>query len=324
MKSVTSERSSSINQRGVALMLVLWLIVVLGVIAAAVVALSRSQTNLVQTMRSRTVARYAAESGVVAATLRLKEMVGSARGPDEQVRAFRDFEEELMNWGERSLGSARYQVAVTDLNARVDLNNSSEELLLGLFEQFFGANEATALVNALRDWVDDDDEALPDGAEAADYVGAGSPFLPPNGPIQRLDELTRIRGFSDSIAGVIAPYVTVWSDGRVNVNSAPLPVLAAAPELGPSGAEMLVAARERGDVLASKIVLSSRLREAGRNIGGQLSNLTTVPGYILIVSRGWEDGRPLTHEIQAVFQVHGLQLEDGPRLQVRYWTERDL
>jgi general secretion pathway protein K len=305
-------------------MLVLWLIVVLGVIAAGVVALARSQTNIATTIRSRSVARYAAESGVAAATVRLKEMVRSARTLDEKVRAFQHFEEELVNWGERSLGSGRYRVVATDLNARVDLNNSAEAVKLGLFEQFFGGNEAVALVNALEDWVDEDDEPLPDGAEAADYRRAGSPFLPPNGPIQRLDELTRIRGFSDSIAGVIAPYVTVWSDGRVNVNSAPLAVLAVAPELGASGAELMIAARERGDVLASKIVVSSRLREAGNFGGGQLRNLTTVPGYILIVSRGWEEGHPLTHEIQAVFQVHGLRVEDGPRLQVRYWTERDL
>ncbi len=310
------------GRRGVALALVLWLIIVLGVIAAGVVALARSQTSLVQTLRSRSVARYAAESGVVAATEQLKRMVRSADGPDEEIRAFQRFNEELERWGQRTLGGARFQVAAADLNARIDLNNSSETMLLGLFEQLFGATEATRLVNALEDWIDADGEARPGGAEAADYARAGSPFTPPNGPIRRLDELTRIQGFTDSIANALAPYVTVWSDGRVNVNSAPLTVLAAAPELGRSGAEMLVAGREGGEVLASKIVISSRLRAAGVG-GSQLGNLTTRPEYILIVSRGWQEGYPLTHEIRAVFQVVGLRLGDGPTLQVRYWTERD-
>ncbi len=304
-------------------MLVLWLIIVLGVIAAGVVAVSRSQTNLVQTARSRTVARYAAESGVVAATERLRELLRSAGTPEEQVRAFAAFEEELLSAGEQRLGQARYQVVAVDLNARIDLNRAPELQLLGFFEQFFGEDEATALVDALLDWVDEDDEALPGGAEAAEYARAGSPFRPPNRPIQRLDELTRIRGFTDSIADLIAPYVTVWGDGRINVNSAPLPVLAAAPELGRSGAELLIAARERDGVMGSKVVVLNRLRESGAG-GGQLRNLTTIPGRILIVSRGWAEGHPLTHEIQAVFQVDGLQLEDGPFFRVRYWTERDL
>ncbi len=304
-------------------MLVLWLIIVLGVIAAGVVAVSRSQINLVQTARSRTVARYAAESGVVAATERLRELLRAAGTPEEQIRAFGSFEEELISAGEQRLGQARYQVAVVDLNARVDLNESPERVLLGFFAQFVGEDQATALVEALGDWVDDDDEPLPNGAEAADYARAGSPFRPPNRPIQRLEELTRVRGFTDSIAGLIAPYVTVWGDGRINVNSAPLPVLAALPELGQSGAERLIAARESDGVMGTKVIVLSRLRESGLG-GGQLGDFTTIPSRILFVSRGWEEGHPLTHEIQVVFQVHGLQLEDGPYFRVRHWTERDL
>lgn len=311
------------GRRGVALMLVLWLIIVLGVIAAGVVAVSRSQTNVVRTARSRTVARYAAESGVVAGVARLRELLRAAETPEEQVRAFVSFEEELRSAGESRLGRARYQVASVDLNARIDLNASSDLVLLGFFAQFVGEDEATALVEALGDWVDADDEPLPTGAEAAEYARAGSPFRPSNRPIQRLEELTRVRGFTDSIADRVAPYITVWGDGRINVNSAPLPVLAAVPELGETGAERLIAARESDGVMGSKVVVLNRLRESGAG-GGQLRDLTTIPSRILIVSRGWEEGHPLTHEIQAVYQVHGLQLEDGPYFRVRHWTERDL
>lgn len=312
------------DRRGVALMLVLWVVIVLSVIAAGVVALSRSQVDLVATIRSRAVARYAAESGVVAATARLGELLRSAGSPEDQVRAFLAFKDELANGGERVLGAARYQVVMLDLGARVDLNNSTDAVLLGLFEQLLGEREANTLVDALRDWVDEDGEALPYGAEVADYVRAGSRYRPSNGPIRRLEEVTRIKGFTDSIVGVIAPFVTLWGDGRVNVNTAPWEVLAAVPELGPGGADLLLTAREGGDVMASKVAVSSRLAESGSRVGAQLMNLTTVPGHILIVSRGWEDGHPLTHEIQAVYQVLRLQLGEGPRLRVRYWSERDL
>jgi general secretion pathway protein K len=305
-------------------MLVLWLVIILGVIATGVVSAARAHMSYVGTSRSRTVARYAAESGVVEAAALLKEFMRSATTPEEQVRAFRALEEELASGGPRELAAARYQVVIADLNARVDLNNSSEEVILGLFEHFFGGREGNGLLQALQDWVDEDGDALPQGAEGADYARVGSLFRPPNRPMRRLDELSRVLGFTDSIADILAPYVTVRGDGRLNVNSAPLPVLAAAPELGPSGADMLIASRERGDVLASRIAVSSLLAEARGGVGGQLSNLTTMPGHIVIVSRGWQEGQPLTHEIQAVYQLFGLNLDDGPRFRLRYWTGRDL
>jgi len=59
---------SPLRERGVALMLVLWLIVVLGAIAVGVGALAREESNVVGNVRTRAAARYAAESGGVLAT----------------------------------------------------------------------------------------------------------------------------------------------------------------------------------------------------------------------------------------------------------------
>src|SRR5207247_9614222 len=33
--------------------------------------------------------------------------------------------------------------------------------------------------------------------------------------------------------------------------------------------------------------------------------VSTVPTRLMLVSRGWQDGHPLTHEIQAVFAIVG-------------------
>jgi general secretion pathway protein K len=306
-------------------MLVLWVIIVLGAVAVGVVSASRAQTDLVDTVRSRTVARYAAESGVAAAAAFLKEMYGAAETAEEQARVFADFQSEIESWGVRPLGTARYQVAVLDLNSRIDLNNSDADLLFGLFRQFVGESKATALLDALEDWKDEDDEPLPNGAEAADYARAGSPYRPTNRPLMRLDELAWIQGF-DSIAEVLAPYVTVWGDGRVNVNTGDAHVLAAVPEIGEVGAEALISSRRQGGVLPSKIAVFSRLAELNvRTLSAQLSSVAMFPGRVLIISRGWEEGRPVTHEIQAVHDLRlGGIIAPGTTLQIRYWLERDL
>jgi general secretion pathway protein K len=306
-------------------MLVLWVIVVLGAVGAGVAAAARGQTRLVETVRARTVARYAAESGVVAAKARLEEMFRAAETPEEQARVFGRFEEEIKEWGELTVAGARYQVAVTDLGARVDLNNSDEEIILALFEEFLGESDGASLVSALQDWIDEDDERLPDGAEARDYARAGSPFRPTNRPLLRLDELTRIRGFSDSVAAVLAPYVTVWGDGLVNVNTASRPVLAAMPEIGPDAAEYVASAREQGEVMVNTAAVWREIVDrSGGSMVPQLTEVSTVPGHVLIVSRGWEANRPLTHEVQAVIVVEGLMLPGGPRLWIKHWAERDL
>ena len=302
------------GRRGVALMLVLWLIVVLGTIAVGVAALVRGEADVTRNLRTRAVARYGAESGIVAATWRLKELLRAAETPREQALVFRRLDQALADIQHEDLGGAtQFQVAVTDLDARLDLNAADEPTLQAFFTQFVNSGQAKRLTEALEDWRDDDDVARPDGAEAADYDRAGSPFRPANRPLQRLDELTRIKGFSDSLAARVAPYVTVNGDGRVNLNTAAVPVLSAL--LGSAQATALASQREHGEVFTSLAALAS-----GR--GRDVSQLTTMPKRVLFVSRGWQVGRPLTHEIQAVYDLDAVRLSQ-PRLILRFWREFD-
>lgn len=317
------------DRRGVALALVLWVIVILGAVGLGIVGAARSQLDVARTLRASAVARYAAESGVEEARARYRELLAAADGGGGEAGAFQRLAEELEGGGDRELGDARYRVTVLDLGARVDLNASSDEVLLALFSELVGERRAASLVDALRDWTDDDDEPLPRGAEAADYARAGSPWRPPNRPLRRLDDLPRIRGFDDSVLAALAPFVTVWGDGRVNVNSAPREVLAAVPSIGPDGAEALIGARAGGGPIGSKVDLMGRLRAGlDRPVGAQLGPVTTTADRILVVSRGWEEGSPLTYEIHAVLEVvrtGALAGPDaGPSLVLRHWEERTL
>ena len=299
-------------------MLVLWLIVVLGTIAVGVAALVRGEADVTRNVRTRAVARYAAESGIVAATWRLKELLRAARTPRDQALVFRRLDRVLEDVQQERIGKAQFQVAIVDLNARLDLNVTPEPMLLAFFEQFVDAREAATLVNALQDWKDDDDIARANGAEAEDYARAGSPFRPTNRPLQRLDELARIKGFSDRLADRIAPYVTVQGDGRLNLNTASVEVFTALLSGQRQGARAIALQRENGEVFTSLAELRSLMpREF------DLSQLTTMPERVLFVSRGWEPGHPLTHEIQAVYDLDAVRLAEGPRLIPRFWTERD-
>ncbi len=140
------------------------------------------------------------------------------------------------------------------------------------------------------------------------------------GPLLRLDALTRVPGFTDSILDRLAPFATVHGDGRVNVNTAPTEVLAAIPGIGADGAASIIAARESGP-LASAIAIAPHLR--GRRTDGGIGPVGTEPSRILVVSRGWAAGHPSTREIQVVFEVVRGFLDAPTRLRVRHWVERD-
>jgi type II secretory pathway component PulK len=62
-------------------------------------------------------------------------------------------------------------------------------------------------------------------------------------PLDRVDELRSLPGMSDAAYARIAPHVTVVGDGRVNVNSASVPVLLTLPGLNAEAATLIVGRR---------------------------------------------------------------------------------
>jgi general secretion pathway protein K len=311
-------RHRELGKRGVALALVLWLVVLLGGVAAAVVGSTRSTTAVVVNIRARSVARHAAESGIVAAVALLEQRLALAYTPAQRALVFSTYRE-LDQLQEIPLGAGRFSVALTNLSGLLDLNQAEPETLVGLFSQFIPSDAARAVVEALQDWRDADALVRPQGAEDDAYLRAGSPYVPPNAPLNRLDELRRVRGVSDNLMLAVAPYVTVNGDLLIDVNAAPERVLAAVPGIGPSGARNLVSRRSRGTTFTSITEVHSLLgREGGRPGAASIARLTVAPSRLLLVSRGWMPGHPLTHEIQAGYAII------GQSLLLQSWRERNL
>jgi general secretion pathway protein K len=191
---------------------------------------------------------------------------------------------------------------------------------VGLFSQFTSPKNAREIGDALQDWRDGDEVVRPEGAESDTYSRAGSPYVPRNAPLERLDEFRRVRGVTDSLVRALAPFITVNGDLRIDVNAAPEAVLAAIPGIGPTGARAIEGRRRGSGLFTSIAEVQSFL---GRRHGGgpdavPIARLAVSPSRLLLVSRGWMAGHPLTHEIQAAYAVVGQQL----RLQS--WRERDL
>jgi type II secretory pathway component PulK len=184
------------------------------------------------------------------------------------------------------VGDAEFDATVLDLNARIDLNHSSTGTLEGLFSQFTSRDRAKAVAEAIK-----------------------------REPVSRFAELARVPGADDALALSVAPYVTIWSDGIIDINTAPEVVLASLPGLGQAVARRIVSRRDAGEVFTSSDTF--RPASTGPVSAEGFPALTVAPTRVMLVSRGWQPGSAVTHEIQATYVIL------GSLMVLQSWEERD-
>ena len=79
------------------------------------------------------------------------------------------------------------------------------------------------LVDALIDWIDQDEVPQPAGAESLYYQSLRPPYRSANSPLLGLGDLRLIKGFTPEIIELISPYVTVFPQeggAPMNINTA--------------------------------------------------------------------------------------------------------
>ncbi len=117
------------------------------------------------------------------------------------------------------------------------VHERSRAMLTRMFEALSLEPE---LIDALIDWQDSDDTSLLYGAEEAYYNALSPSYLPRNEPVVTSGELLLIKGFdhdlyflppSSRAIGVdeelnsLNDCITVYGDGKININTASMPVL---------------------------------------------------------------------------------------------------
>lgn len=184
-------------RRGVALMLVLWMIVILGGVAAAVTSGTRRTGDMTSNARARTVARYAAESGIVAAVAVLQHQLEAAGDDQARRRAvLNDADRALQGAAAFELGGASVRVVLLDASARIDINAAPEEVLAALLSRAGHVGAAAGTARAIRRHID----SLPGRAQL----------------IRSLDEAAALPGVDARAIAAAAAWLTVDGDGQVN------------------------------------------------------------------------------------------------------------
>lgn len=115
----------------------------------------------------------------------------------------------LLGGGETvvEVDGARVVVRLADERGKVPLNRLDDATLDRLLTSA-GLDDAQRAIarDSLLDWLDDDDLARADGAEAPYYLTRG--LLPRNGALHSIDELGAVRGFTPRLVARLRPYIT--------------------------------------------------------------------------------------------------------------------
>jgi general secretion pathway protein K len=219
------DRRNHPDCRGIALLLVLWLVALLAATVGAFALSARTEQLQGQVLARGLEAHAAARAGIEYAVARLMDARASEQDP--RRRWIPDGREYRWRFGDADL-----TLRIVDEQGKVDLDMADAGLIAALLRELGSEpREAQQVAGAIVDWRDADTLTQPGGgAEAADYAAAGRDYGPANMPFESVAEVEQVLGMTPALYARLAPLVPVYSGRAV-----PDPAYAAAPVRAATG-----------------------------------------------------------------------------------------
>jgi general secretion pathway protein K len=184
------------HERGFALLIVLWALVLLTLVFTQLVSAGRGEAELTANLRAGATAEAAADAGVYQAIFHLHDPSPARWAADGAAHVMR-------------LPGASVSVSIVDLAGRINPNTASAALLAALMSEL-GADRTTAdtMAEAIVDW------RVPDAQGRfgpVRYIAAGLPYGPARSGFQSLDEVGLVLGMSPAMLALLAPHLSLAS-----------------------------------------------------------------------------------------------------------------
>lgn len=227
------KRLSGKDERGFALLLVLWGLMILSLLTATFLRETRAGTTLARNVLENAKAEALAEAAVTRAILGLLDP-DPRRGWRADGRRY-----------QFALGEGRIEIRIQDEAGKIDLNHASAATLRALL-QVAGQNSeaARSMADSILDYADPDSDRRPAGAEDPDYAAAGRMDGSKDAPFENNEELLNVLGLSNDAYDAISGGVTVFSEeSEADPRTAPEVVLRAMPGLSKREIDQIMAMR---------------------------------------------------------------------------------
>jgi len=287
------------KQKGIALVLVLWVLLLLIIVTGSFSLMARMDRLEANTLLSGTQARMSAEAAINLAVLALRD-------PDDETRMRADG-----RVYETTLDGVKVEVSAIDERGKLDINATDELTLANLFTgNGMDPDQAERLAAAVMDWRDEDDLERVNGAEDDAYADAGLELGPANRPFMMTEELLQVIGMDYDFFRKIEPGITVFSRaGEPDPAFAPVEAMMAMPDITFGEAQDFVRERnskQPGDSLGTELPNGLVVMEQGRGVTYSIQARATMPNGV------WE-------QLQATIRVGGTQ--SGRPYHVLRWRE---
>jgi general secretion pathway protein K len=307
---------------GVALLITLLVLVLIVILAMEIFRAGARAAQTGAYARDSVRGSLIAEAGLAAARIALRETA-------------KDFKYETLDqiWSRPvppiELGEGTVLVTVEDEDRKINLNrlvlpngNAPDEQRLAVFRKLLANLDIDpSLADAVVDWIDNDDIPRAGGAESAYYLSLPYAYRAKNDLFDTLDELRLVRGMTPERFEKIRPFATIYSSGKVNINTAPKEVLMAlsagqdaadAGEIGASAADQIIEYR-KGNPFRNA-------RDIG-NVSPALKDLyarTRFPDLIDV--KGTAFRVRSTGNVSGTYRtIDAVGLRSGNDIQWRYW-----
>lgn len=110
-----------------------------------------------------------------------------------------------------------------DQESKININKVSLTVIKNIFKYTANISEddAISIAQSIIDWRDEDNDLQEKGAEDEYYISlSNAQYHCKNRPLELLDELLLVKGITPEILQAVKYYITVFGEGKINVNTA--------------------------------------------------------------------------------------------------------
>ena len=196
----------SLNHRGLALILVLWVLALMSVMVLEFCFSMRTEVNITRNFKESGQLYYFAHGGIQRA---IAELIYRSDPALHQKRTLPGYEESTEREQEWRIDGRPYpvpfqqgeaEVRVTSESGRINLNNAPDVVLRRVLKYFVEVGEERdVILDSILDWRDTDDLHRLNGAENDYYRSLTEPYDCKNAPFDAVEELLLVRGITPEL-----------------------------------------------------------------------------------------------------------------------------